>query len=287
MTLIAILLALALERMLSYSPAWRAHDLTGRWMALIDSRLSPRPWSLALYLLPPWLLVVVVVLIGAPAAGGTVIALPLSVLLLLACLGPRDLGEEINSYLAARRDGREAQAEDLLRDLISGPCRADSSRVGRSPVAAAFVQGHERWLSVLLWFFVLGAPGAVGYRLAAAVACHLREVDAPMGLLKPAEKLHGLLAWPSARLAVLLYALAGSTEHALSSWRHWQHSYQGHWSQDPWPLLAHVGSASLATDPAELEGGDACLVAALALVTRALLILLAVLALFTLGGWLA
>ena len=285
MTLIAILLALLLERALSYSPRWRAHDLTGRWMQLIDARVPPGRWSLGLYLAPPLLLLALVLLWWAPQAGNLV-SLVLATILLLACLGPRDLGEEINAYLRARRESRQQDADAMLSHLLTGPCRAEASPIGRSAVAAAFVQGHERWLAVLLWFFVLGGLGAVAYRMVSAIACHLRETGADTTLTLRAEWCHGLLAWPTARITVLLYALAGSTEHAFSSWRRWQQGYQGGWSQDPWPLLANVGCASLGSDPDEVADDDSRLAAALALVTRSLMILLAVLAVFTLGGWL-
>ncbi len=287
MTLIAIVLALVLERVLSYAPAWRAHDLTGRWMNWVDERVGRGSWSLVAYLLAPVCLVAGLEYSLLQQPGGVILSLPLALLVLLACLGPRDLAEQVSAYRHAQKSGDTAVQESILQDLIAGPNRREGEIVDRSPVAACFVQGHERWFAVLLWFFVLGAAGAVAYRVLAAVTYHLREDGNAQDSLRLAESLHGAMAWPSARVAAIFYALGGSTDHALACWRRWSAEYQGSWIRDPWPLLAHVGLAALARDPDEAETEPEGLEAALQLLERSLLILLAVLALFTLGGWVA
>lgn len=294
MTLIVIVLAVILERVLSYSSAWRAHDLTGRWMNWVDARLGSllgaRPgaqsWALAVYILLPVFLVALLARWLQQDVASALLGIPLSLLILLACLGPRDLREQIGSYQQKCAEGESAAAESLLQELLAGPQRAEGDPVGRSPVAACFVQGHERWFAVLLWFFVLGPAGAVAYRMLASVAEHLRRNGVSQDTLRLTEFLQGVMAWPSARIVALLYAMAGSTDHALARWRRWSAENVGDWTSDAWPLLANVGLAALALDPAEPESETACVEAALRLIERALMIMLAVLALFTIGGWL-
>ena len=286
MTLIAIVIALFLERVLSYSPQWRAHSLTDRWMRLVDKRIGPRSWSLALYVLVPVVLIATLQYSMAELPAGEVLILPLALIVLLACLGPRDLREEVRSYESAVMRGDNERAEALLRDLVSGPMRHAGQTTGRSPVAACFVQGHERWFAVLLWFFVLGLPGAVAYRMLASVACHLGQSGRDDPSLRLAEVLHGAMAWPSSRAAALLYALAGSADDAFSRWRQWAAQFSGEWERSAWPLLVQVGLAALLRDP---EEGDIdqteCLDRAVNLLERSMLILLALLALLTIGGW--
>ncbi len=286
MTLIAIVIALFLERVLSYSPQWRAHSLTDRWIRLVDKRIGQRNWSLVLYVLVPVLLIATLQYSIVELPAGEVLILPLALVVLLACLGPRDLREEVRSYETAVARGDHERAETLLRDLVSGPMRHAGETAGRSPVAACFVQGHERWFAVLLWFFVLGLPGAVAYRMLASVACHLGQAGRNDPSLHLAEKLHGAMAWPSSRAAALLYALAGSADDAFSRWRECGSQYSEDWVRSAWPLLVQVGLAALLRDP---EEGDvdqaACLDRAVNLLERSMMILLALLALLTIGGW--
>ena len=283
MTLIAIVIALLLERGLSYSPQWRAHDLTGRWIDWLDGRLSLGTWSLALYVLVP------VAVIGGlhellMHEGGVLLALPLSLAVLLACMGPRDLREQIHAHEQALHQGDSLRAETILRELIFGPRRVEGNSQGRSAVAACFVQGHERWFAPLVWFFLLGPAGAVAYRVLAATASHLRHKGSADEALRLAEDLHGALAWPSARIAALLYALAGSADHAFAAWRACLAESAEGWTRNSWGLLARTGLAAMSHQPTAPPSLDD-LEAALRLLGRSLRLFLAVLALFTVGGW--
>ncbi len=287
MTLITIVIAMILERVLSYSPRWRAHNLTGNWMGWVDARLMPRVWSLAIYLLVPLALLTALEALLRQQGAGDLLMLPLSLLVLLACLGPRDLNLDIQRYERAVREGRESEAEAIKLDLVSGPGRQPLSSEGRSMVAACFVQGHERWLAVLLWFFLLGLPGAMAYRMLSSIASHLRADGRNDELQRLAEALHGAMAWPSAHLSVLLYALAGSADHAWERWRLWWAEEPGPWVRHAWPLLAEVGLAALAQDAELPEKKFECLDRAMNLLNRSMLIFLAIVALLTIGGWIA
>ncbi|MGJ8668353.1 MAG: regulatory signaling modulator protein AmpE [Oceanococcus sp.] len=287
MTLITIVIAMLLERVLSYSPRWRAHNLTGVWMAWVDVRMVPRIWSLAIYLLVPIALVAALQAFFLHQPGGVLLMLPLSLLVLLGCLGPRDLAMEIKRYEKALEEGRSEVAESIKAELITGPGRSVTANEGRSMVAACFVQGHERWLSILLWFFVLGLPGAVAYRLLSAISCHLRHSGRDDELQKLTETLHGAMAWPSAHIAVVLYALAGSTDHAWERWRQWLVEGSSPWVRNAWPLLADIGMAALAQDAEQPTQAGECLDRAIKLLNRSMMIYLAVIALLTIGGWIA
>ncbi len=289
MTLIGILGALMLERLLSHWRYWRTHDLTGHWLTWLRQR-SPSawfwqsPWGLPLLLLPP-LLAVWAAFHYLALPLGPLGELALGVVILLACLGPRDMSEEIHAYIDALETDNHAAADEIRRDLMAGPKRSNGDTEGRSVVRAAFVQGHERWFGVLVWFFVLGPLGALFYRLSASVPAQLRTLSVGGELLPAADVWHGFTAWPTARATALCYALAGSTDHARSAWQAWRESHSGPWATDAWPLLARVGEGSLAVE--EAAGEPQCLRATLAVLNRALMVLLAVFAFFTLGGWLA
>lgn len=293
MTLLLIAAALACERLLSHLRRWREYDWVSRYLArLLDiSLFEPlwkSPWGL-LFLLPPLLFVG---LLQALLQGGvlTLVGLVFAVLVLVFSLGPRDLWEEVHALINARRAGDEQQAAELARDLCAVAGRRPRQARGGMLVRAVLVQGCERVFGVLLWFFVLGPVGAVLYRMAAELPRQLRVLGVGGELLDAALRLHGVLAWAPVRITALLYGLSGSTDGALAGWRSARAAGADNWVQYCWQLLAQTGNGALSieegTDHSRIELGlEDTLREALGLVTRSLIILLAVLAAFTIGGW--
>jgi len=295
MTLIVIALALAGERLLSNLRRWREYDWFGSYLTrLQDISLLEPAWQSAgglIVLLPP---LIVVGLLQILLHGGvlTVLGLAFSVLVLIFALGPRDLWEEVNALIAARESGDEAEAQRLAVDLATFAGRRPSRANGQMLVRAVVIQCNERLFGTLLWFFFLGPLGAVLYRMAAEFPSQLRKIKADEELIEVALRFHGLLAWVPVRVVALLYGLAGSTDGALKGWRKAQAASDDNWAQKNWRLLADTGRGALLIE----EGADHhrvnlglndTLREALGLLTRSLIILLAVLAAFTIGGWIA
>lgn len=302
MNLIGILLALLLEYRLSHWPEWRRHH----WFLNLARGLRARitsagfwnsPLALLCLVLP--LPVLVFVVDHYAEAASVLLGVAWSVLVLLLCLGPRDLAEEVHTYVQ-NPDERDEVEQDLragmrwLRHKEAGPINL---------VSAVLVQGHERLLGVLLWFFVLGPLGACLYRLLAVMPRVLKDLGAGENLSRSAIRLHDLAAWLPCRITAGCYVLAGSADEAFQAWRN-SSSNDSDWRSSSWQILASTGCAALREDdavPYDLDNGDTdqegnkvnieglklALKSALGLVRRSLYILLAVFALFTLGGWIA
>src|SRR3546814_10955431 len=92
--------------------------------------------------------------------------------LLLLCLGPRDLTEDVHDLLAAREAGDIARVQQIARNLQRGP-QPDASH--RSLMGTLFIQSHEKLFGVLLFFFTFGPAGAVAYRIACRLPRLMRE----------------------------------------------------------------------------------------------------------------
>lgn len=286
MTFLGILLALALERGLGHFPWWgrpvvflayqRAMRAVLRWPALWTSRAAP-----LMLLLPPLILVYE---IGDHIAN-PFLELLWSAGLLLLCLGPRDLAEDVHALLDARTRGDTEAFTQLSRALQRGP-HPDPTH--RTLIGALFIQSHERLFGVLLWFFVAGPFGAVLYRFASRLPRVFNEAQPESRAARFAETLHDLLAWVPARIAALLYGLAGSLDDALKVWRGLV--FETHeWRSQTWAVLAEVPAASLNMEEADgSEVAPATLEAALNEVLRmqlrVLLILLASFAIFATGA---
>lgn len=299
MTLLSIVLALILERLLSHLQHWREHALFARHVRWAHtqfgrSRLWNSSWIVVPLLLPTLLVVGGVQYLLADAVYG-LLGFVFSLLLLLLCLGPRDLGEQVRTLIRARKSGDVETQDAICDDLRCTPARAvgvaepDESR---SLLGAIFVQAHERMFAILLWFFVLGPLGAVAYRMAAALPRVLAETNSGERAVEIAARIHGILAWAPARITGVLYALAGSTDDAFIGRRAAKAHTEDHWVVRTWRQLAAMGLGALNVE--EGDSGpivnatlDGALEASMAVRFRALMLWLAVLALPTIGGWLA
>ena len=99
------------------------------------------------------------------------------------------------------------------------------------------------------------------------------------------------MAWVPARITQMLYALAGSTDDALAERHRVLQTPAVNWVADTWRQLAVVGVGALCVQDDRGQSPpsrslEASLEAVLGLRGRALLVLLALLALPTIGGWL-
>lgn len=286
MTLIGILLALALERALGHYRGWGRPILYLAYVRTLRRVFSLRAlwtsWLAPVILLPPPVIAVYYVhdMITSPF-----LDVLLSAGVLLLCLGPRDLAEDVHSLLEARARGDTHTANHLSRALLRGP-HADASR--RTLIGALFIQSHERLFGVLFWFFAVGPTGAVLYRLASRLPRALNEISNDSNAARLAETVHDILAWVPGRATALLYGLAGSLDDALSAWRHLGFTTGREWRAGTWAVLATIPAASLNIEeadgtPAAPSTLDANLDEVLKMQSRALLILLAFFAFFTTG----
>lgn len=284
MSFIAILLALGIERAFPQGTALGESRLLSALLRLLrkGAGLTDNP-------VLPWLLTLVATLITLALdhwLSSSLIQLVFAGLVLLLCLGPRDLSDDVQQLIAARSRGDVAAIEQLSRKLQGGPAPDESHR---SLIGALFIQSHERLFGVLLWFMVLGPAAAVAYRLASRLPLLLEQQGFSDSARQSAAQLHALAAWLPSRITAGLFALAGSMDDALSAWKRvGELHYSGAWSTHSWAVLAEVGAGALAIE--EDQGGvtvapnlSAALREVLSMQTRALLVLLAGFAVYTSG----
>ena len=284
MKLLAMLLALAAERL--FSPYRDSAHSRQTWAFL--QKLLPAPGFWQSSLMPPLLvgLPALAVLLIQRTIDGELLRLPFKALVLFLCLGPRDLADDVQKLRAARAAGDSATVTRLSGVLQMGP-EPDADH--RSLLGALFIQSHERLFGTLWWFFAAGPAGAVLYRLASRLPVLITDADSPAA--RSAALLHAVLAWLPVRLTSVLYGLAGSMDDAVTAWNHLRQSAHPDWKRQTWTVLATVASAALdwedSAGPVVASSLDAALGEVLRMQQRALLILLALAALFTAGIWIA
>ncbi|NKF20691.1 regulatory signaling modulator protein AmpE [Solimonas marina] len=285
MTLIGILIALALERVLGRIPGWGQPVIFLGVMQGLRRVMPYVLWAspllpLAVVAAPVWLVWWWYGQIWSP-----LVALGVSAGILLLCLGPRDLAEDVHDLLAARAAGDIVRVQQIARNLQRGP-QPDENH--RSLMGTLFIQSHEKLFGVLLFFFAFGPAGAVAYRIACRLPRLMRETAPDSWGEMTADWLHNLLAWIPVRITTLLYGLAGSLDDAIAEWRVFvRQPYYG-WRLYTWALLAEISTASLRVEDedgtAEPVNLGSALREVLRMQWRALLLLLAIFAVFATGS---
>ena len=213
-----------------------------------------------------------------------------AVIVLVYTIGPREPEADIDAVLTAEgAPMRESAAQNLRDDASAAPLPFTAPAL----VEAAVLAGLRRRFGVLFWFFVLGAAGALLYRLAQIAATENAALD--LRTRDAARRFAAAMDWLPAHFMVLAMALVSNFEAVLRAWRSW-HAQPG---RSPWELepgfLAAVARSGV---DADIEAGDGGAVAdvtdpleeladARRLLIRVLVVWLAVVALIVLAGWVA
>ena len=156
-----------------------------------------------------------------------------------------------------------------------------SAGVTKRIVENIFIEANERLLAIVFWFVLLGPGGALLYRISGVM---LQLSDRESGIYEAGARLHLLLAWMPARLCAVAYALAGSFVEAIHGWR----ETRGSWADSSRKVLIASGFGAMRIEPGELNDDSREIepvAESMALVRRAVLVFLSVVALFTLAGW--
>ena len=272
MILLAIVLVMLALRWLDIAPASR--NATQGYVARMRSWIhSERFWSSTA---TPWVLVIVPALIVGviDARLPWFLHLLLAIAVLWLTLGPRELNPDLKAWIAAQARGDDAEAEHRAR-LVWG----DRPR----ELGELFVESHERIFGVLIWFFVLGPAGGVLYRVG-------RRLPQAWGRdNESARRVHTALAFAPARITAALFAAAGSADDVIAEFRRRRMQVED-WMSHTWHWLSEIAAATLDIEEVQgatprapsLQEGAAEFVH---LEFRALLILLALFAVFTVGSW--
>ena len=237
MSFFAILFALLIEQVRplgAHNPFHTGLRVWARWVSRNFDAGKPHhgwiAWSLAvvapavLALAVHWLLATFV---GWPAA------MVWSVVVLYVTLGFRQFSHHFTDI----RDALESGDETRARQLLAAWQRVDASELPRSEIVRHVIEysvlaAHRHVFGVLAWFSVLaalglGPAGAVLYRMAEFVARYWRY-RARMQIQPASEALQSAAArawtavdWLPARMTAIAFAVVGSFEEAIDSWRNY------------------------------------------------------------------
>lgn len=286
MNFIAILIALGVETF--YKPITALRDYQWfsyyeGWMKAKLERLPFRDSPVAVVIIYGLVFALTAVLATALYDFFGLLGFLFATLVLIYCLGPEDLDDDVEAYLhAITHDDPEAACHHAEK-VIGYEVKDKPVAVLHKVKQAIFMQGNSRMLAVLFWFVILGPAGALLFRLSEIQNRQYREQSDSYA--DAVQRLFDILAWLPARLSIVGYAVVGNFTDTMSKWK----SFNDFWEEDTETLMILSAEGALQhegwdgdAEPAEIDTTD--VMEALALVKRTLIFWLAVLGVLTLTG---
>ncbi len=221
------------------------------------------------------------------------------VLYLTLTLGP--LVSNAGQIAQALREGRLDAARTKVGQADGIPVdNLSANAVARLAIERLFCQVHRQVFGVMFWFVLLGAGGALAYRVAQILQQKWGALDhAEYGRFGQfADDAFGVIDWLPLRLAAVSFAVVGDFEDAIRCWQ----EQAVNWVQRAQGIILASGAGALGVrlgEPIEVNGelryraplglGDEAdadyIDSAVSLVWRAVALWLGVLLLLTLARW--
>lgn len=250
MRLIAMLICLAIVVLTPFQNKLFDCSCSNYYLKLVQSKVKlPNTWlMIGAFLLPPLLVFLLFYYLVDDWAYG-LIGLVIDVVVLLFCLGTYKISEE----------------QQNISDI--------------------FAFANENIFAILVWFILLGPFGALTYRYITSTR-RLTETDGEHfgAYADHIQFIHAILDWLPIRITALIYALAGDF---MGTFRHWfKHVARGIESNHE--LIMQSGMMALKQDPCtELPNTVDIREETQQLINTAVIICLVIVAVFTLGSWIA
>ncbi len=290
MNFIAILVTLALDRGLRHLEFCRDHRL-GYWYFGLLRRIKTASAELVLLVTVLAVIIPTLVVDGIQhglASLSPVLGFLAAVIILLLSLGPRDAFHLIKEYRIAVDKKDELEATRLARLLIEDAPPAGPDQCAHAVGEALLTRVNDRLFAPLFWFVILGPSGAALYWLSKNAVLALKPKsshEAPSDYAEVARRIHGTLAWIPAHLLALSYGLVGSFDSTWRELRAYYRTCEKQFFENNDAILLCAGRAALSGPGCEGLNRMESLDRATTLATRALILWLVVIGLFTLGGW--
>ena len=198
------------------------------------------------------------------------------VIVFIYCLGPACLSTDIEAYIHARTLGDEDEALHYAGTITDTPASASPDQQISDVTRAILYVANERIFSTIFWFIILGPFGCMLYRLISELSKQIEYDD----LAEFSEFIHSIMAWVPARMLAAGYALTGNFDSAYHAYKDRAHTSD--LSQSNAEVLISTGLGAMHNQAMEHELSS--IYAAQALVMRAVIVWIGMLAVMTLGG---
>jgi len=204
-----------------------------------------------------------------------------SVVVLLYCLGPRNINHELPDYYDARQDEALDKAHDFCKEVLGISVVKKEGAINRAVTKAIFSQSNNSIFAVLFWFIILGPVGAALYRIISLLKENPVNGDTNGQF---SASLLAILDWIPVRLMGIIFALVGEFNLTFKYW--FMHLLAGLSKNEE--FISNSGLAALGIEADERAKADVDENRdAVNLVNRSLIVYVVILALLTLTALIA
>jgi membrane protein required for beta-lactamase induction len=224
MTLIFILIALGLDFFIGGLERFRNYNWFTALFYFLEKRFAHyKYWDGSIGLVSLLVIPVlgVFIIISALDHWSSILEGVFTLLILIYCLAPEALDDRLDHFISAIDEDDTDSISTLSDELIDVSVIDDEDANETAVIKSALVEAHKRSFAVIFWFLILGAVGALLYRLVNELNDELHEIRG--GFADSTQVLLNILEWPSSRIMIIAMALAGSLGDVFSGWKHSDH----------------------------------------------------------------
>ena len=150
-----------------------------------------------------------------------IVEIVISLIVLIYCLAPENLDNRLDEYITAVDEDNVDAVNEIAEGLIDETLLSENDSNEIAIIKSSLVESHKRTFAVIFWFLILGAVGALLYRLVNEINDEFGEVRS--GFADSNSILINILEWPSSRLMVLGLAFGGHLVDAMPGWSKAEH----------------------------------------------------------------
>jgi AmpE protein len=287
MRFIVILIALLIERFFDWSHL-RGWHWYANYQRAMTQRFSDKPPYVALALtIIPLLMAVALLQYMLKNSLFGVVEFLFQLFLFLYCLGPQNLWADTFACMNALSQGDAPSAAEKLKTTFGVDNTEPEKSLSQQLINNIFIAANGRIFAIVFWFMVLGPVGAVLYRVMALAsssattpnAAAVKHETSP-DVLQSARSVEAVLDWVPVRIFSCIFALGGHFAQVFACWRK-QPMFSLNNNE---ALLTACGAAALGNEEANVLEDNASTMNAIGLLDRALVIVLAIVAVIVLLG---
>ena len=186
------------------------------------------------------------------------------------------MSTEIEAYIHARTVGDDDEALHYAGTITDTAASITPDQQTNDVTRAILYIANERIFSTIFWFVILGPFGCMLYRLISELSKHIENHE----LAEFSKYIHALMAWVPARMLAAGYAFTGNFDGSYHAFKERAHSTE--LSQGNVEVLVATGLGAIKN--LDIDSEIATIYAVQALVMRAVIVWIAILAVMTLGG---
>lgn len=224
MTLIVILIALSLDFFLGGLERFRNFNWCISLYYGLEKRLAQYTFwdgTFGLLIVLSVALSGLIIVLCLASSLPWIVEIVISLAVLIYCLAPEDLDNRLDEYISAVDEDNVAAVTESAEGLTDETLLSEDDSNEIAIIKSSLVESHKRTFAVIFWFLILGAVGALLYRLVNEINDEFSDVRS--GFADSNSILMNILEWPSSRLMVLGLALGGHLVDAMPGWSKAEH----------------------------------------------------------------